>query len=137
MKLLRSLLNILFYALLAAVILFLLAPIKDAIKNQVTVYPALKTEEGRLLPLNRSTYKVFPETQTVISWFPGIFEVPNKLSKCGVRDRMHWHCEYSDGSATLTMDDGRLQIFSKSNVPERDIQYVTRFKWWVLHLGLY
>jgi hypothetical protein len=134
MKLLRSVPQILCYALLASVVLFLLAPINDAIRNQVTVYPVLKTKEGKLLPLNRSIYKVFPETQTVISWFPGITEVPSKLAKCSVRDRLHWRCEYSDGSGTLTMDNKRFQILSKDNLPERDIQYVSRLKWWMLHL---
>jgi hypothetical protein len=136
MKLLRNIIKIVGYAILTAIILFFLAPIMDSFKNQVTVYPISETDKGIKFTLNKSAYKVFLDTQTVITWLPGIIEVPTKLAKCSVRDRLHWHCEYSDGSGTLIMDGNRFEILSKDNAPERNTQYVSRLKWWWLSLGL-
>jgi hypothetical protein len=102
----------------------------DVFKNQVTVYPVSKDDKGKEFRLNRSIYKVNTDTQTVIFWSPGIYEVPTKLANCSVRDRLHWQCNYSDGSGTLIMNDNKFEILSKGDLPEQDIQYVSRFKWW-------
>ena len=98
------------------------------------MYPVMKTDRGVLVPLNRSIYKVFPETQTVIYWMPDLQEVPTRLAKCGVRDRLHWKCEHSDGSAILSMDGGSFSSESKS-IKDRDnpqILYTGRLEWWRL-----
>jgi len=112
--------------------LFFAWPVVDAVRNQVTVYPVMTTDQGTLVPLNRSVYKVFPDTQTVIHWMPGISEVPDRLAKCAVRDRLHWRCQYSDGSAVLTMNDGALSSESTQGNRERDISYTSRLTWWKL-----
>ena len=115
-------------------LLFLLWPIVDTARDEVTVYPVTKTEQGVLIPLNRSVYKVFAETQTVIYWMPGIQEVPDRLARCSVGDRFHWTCEYSDGSAVLTMDDGAFSSRSKSieRGPKQQMWYTSRLQWWKL-----
>lgn len=120
---------------LLCVMLFLVWPIGDALRDQVTVYPVTRIEVGRLLPLNRSVYQVFRETQTVIHWMPGISEVPDRLAKCSVRDRFHWRCEYTDGSGVLTMDGRRFESRPTSNVVPSDITYITRLRWYALHLS--
>ena len=120
------------YGVLMAIILFFLSPIMDAFNSQVTVYPVAKDDKGTEFPLNKSIYKVNTDTQTVISWFPGIAEVPTKLANCSVRDRLHWQCDYSDGSGKLLMDNNRFEI----NPIEPNVQYVGRLKWWRLSFGL-
>jgi hypothetical protein len=108
----------------------------DAFKNQVTVYPVLETKDLGLLPLNRTVYKVFPESQTVIYWIPGIDEIPRKLGKCVVRDRLHWQCEYLDGSAMLMMNDSEFKVFTakKENYYAANYEYVSCWKWWLLQI---
>jgi len=131
-KVLRGLAGLVLGAVALVSGLFFAWPALDVAKNQVTVYPVMMTAQGTLVPLNRSVYKVFPETQTVIHWMPGISEVPDRLAKCSVRDRLHWRCEYPDGSAVLTMDGGVFSSESAQEDRERDISYTSRLKWWKL-----
>jgi hypothetical protein len=109
--------------------------IRDRIKNEVTVYSIFEDEKGRSIPLNRQVYKAFPETQTVIYWFPGIEEVPGKLAKCTVRDRLNWKCEYKDGSGKVIMEDGRFQELDPHNRPFKDTIYVGQIRWWMIGFG--
>ena len=113
---------------------FFMWPLVDAAKDQITVYPVMRSESGGLVPLNRSIYKVFPETQTVIYWMPDLQEVPIRLAKCSVRDRLHWKCEHSDGSAIISMDGGSFSSESES-IKDRDSPqtlYTGRLEWWRL-----
>ena len=55
----------------------------DYSKNEVTVYPASKTDKG-LLPLNPTKFKVFPESQVVIYWYPNSDFPGEKLVNCTV-----------------------------------------------------
>jgi hypothetical protein len=107
--------------------------VEDFFKNQVTVYPVLITKDEKPLPLNRTTYKVFPESQVVIYWMPD-FEFPGrKLAKCIVRDRLNWSGEYEDGSAKFMMVNGK---FVQVQPVDEDIQYISWWKWYLLHIGL-
>ncbi len=130
MRLARSTL----WAFTLVAILFFVWPVFDVIGNRVTVYPIWKTNEGTLVPANRSVYKVFPETQTVIHWMPGISEVPDRLAKCSVRDRLNWRCEYPDGSGVLTMDNGSFSEESKQKTDflGPTFTYTSRLNWWRL-----
>lgn len=120
------------YAFAFVVFLFFVWPVSDMIRNQVTVYPIFKTDEGKIVPANPSVYKVFPETQNVIYWTPGVSEAPNRLTKCSVRDRLNWRCEYSDGSAVLIMENGSFseELRQQSHGPE--FSYASRLNWWRL-----
>lgn len=115
-------------------VLFSTSCIDDSFRNQVTVYPVLETKDSGLLPLNKTVYKVFPESQTVIYWNPGSDEIPRKLANCTVRDRLHWQCEYSDRSATLMMNGGEFKKLSAKKDYVDDTQYVSGWKWWMLHI---
>lgn len=110
-----------------AVLHWVWQPLGEALRNEVTVYPAMRTPQG-LLPLNRSTYKAFPESQSVIHWMPDLSGTPDRLARCAVRDRLNWQCEYSDGSAALHMTDGELKIEDRSGVPEPTM-YIGRLRW--------
>ena len=125
------------YAFLALLVLFQTSCIDDSLRNQVTVYPVLETKDLGLLPLNRTVYKIFPDSQIVIYWSPGINEVPRKLAKCVVRDRLHWQCEYPDRSATLTMNDGEFKELSAQKGHVDNLKYVSCWKWWMLHFRMF
>jgi len=126
-----------FALLLSSLLIFLLQTscIFDSFKNEITVYPVLEDKEYGLIPLYRTIYKVFPELQTVIYWFPGIMEVPDKLANCTVRDRLNWKCEYPDASAKLIMNDGEFQEIPlhKSDLDTR-YKYVSWWKWWMVQV---
>lgn len=115
--------------LATAILLFFQTSCIDLLKNQVTVYPVLETKLG-FMPLSRIVYKVFPESQKVIYWTPGIDEAPKSLPRCAVRDRLHWECEFSGGSCTLTMLEGIL----KEKCNTRKVLYVAGWKWWTLRI---
>jgi len=117
------------YILLIMVFLFLIL-CRDYFKNQVTVYPVGKTDKG-LLPLNRTKYKVFREAKFVIYWMPGFMDFPAELVKCIVRDRLNWSGELIDGSGRFMMVKGK---FFQTFPVEKDIQYVSRWKWWMLQI---
>jgi hypothetical protein len=105
----------------------------DRCLSQHTVYLALRTPTGRLLPTSRVVYKVFPSTQTVISW---VVETPNlppsRLASCAVRDARNWHCSFSDGSGSEVMTDGDLSTFDENGAPQQsDLTYLSRYRWYV------
>lgn len=99
--------------------------LEDAMSDEVTPYPAIRTPTG-ILTLRRTTYKVSSESQTVVYWVEGF--PPERLSRCAVRDRLNWQCRYSDGSAALYMVDGVLQQSPKSPARE-DWIYISRWRW--------
>ena len=116
-------------------LILLVADIHDRIKKEVTVYSIFKDEKGKPIRLNRQVYKAFPETQTVVYWFPGISEVPEKLAKCTVRDRLNWQCEYKDGSGKVVMTEGRIQELDSRNRSFKDTIYVSQIRWWMIGFG--
>lgn len=102
----------------------------ESFKNEITVYPILETKEYGSIPLNRTVYKVFPETQIVIYWSPGVEEAPQRLKKCVVRNRQNWQCEYPDGSGMLTMSDGNF----KESAFVGNAKYVSWWKWYMIQI---
>ena len=97
---------------------------------QITSYSAWKGEDGEWIPLNRTVYKVNPAEQTIIYWAPGIYEVPNKLVNCIVRDRKNWVGEYLDGSGKVMMENGR-------EVSDQEgIIYIGRIRWQLMEWGI-
>ncbi len=109
----------------------------DLLKNEVTVYSLLEHEKLGLLPLNRAVYKVFPNSHNVIYWLPGVDEAPQNLGKCIVRDRLNWQCQYSDGSATLIMNDGEfIQIPVHKSSADSRYRCVSCWTWWMAHIKI-
>jgi len=102
----------------------------DYSKNEVTVYPASKTDKG-LLPLNQTKYKVFRGSQVVIYWMPGFDFGSAELVKSIVRDRLNWSGELIDGSGRFMMVKGK---FFQTFPVDKDVHYVSRWKWWMLQI---
>ncbi|HBG27596.1 MAG: hypothetical protein A2Y10_15840 [Planctomycetes bacterium GWF2_41_51] len=118
------------FILILIAILFYFFIMPDIVPQEVTSYPAQKLENGKLLPLNKTVYKVNPFMQTIIYWMPGIAETPSKLVNCIIKDRKNWIGYYSDGSGLVEMRKGKLV---PNNVPN-DYIYINRFHWWMLSL---
>jgi len=98
--------------------------------GSVTVYPTEKTFSGKRIPLLRTAFKASFETQTVVYWYPGIRETPERLINCTVRDNYNWVGEYIDHSGRVEMVDGRILSYSPNKV------YVSSFYWWYLHFKM-
>lgn len=87
-------------------------------------------------PLNRSRYRVDVERQEVLSWSPGISEIPERLYGCTARSATNWVCKDPEGQRSVGVENGRF--FERwPAAPERaEIVYVSRSRWWLLRLGL-
>ena len=86
-------------------------------------------------PLNRSRYRALVDRQEVLEWSPGVSEIPYRLTKCAVRSSTNWMCSDSASGRAIRVEEGK---FSErwDSVPERtDFVYVSRIRWWLLHLG--
>ena len=95
----------------------------------VTVYPVGKFSktDTETHPLNRTVYKVSFETQTVVYWMPGLYEVPERLVNCKVRDKYNWQGEYPDHSGEVKMVDGVIIN------DDPDVKYVSSIYWHYLN----
>ena len=110
--------------------------------SEITAYPMLcgkplqngKCSEGAI-PLNRTTYLVFPASQRVVYWAPGINEVPVLLEQCAVRDSRNWKCRFPRNEGEAGFADGE---FKEGLIPRRLEQdkfyYVGGPEWWWHHL---
>lgn len=115
--------------------------------EEITVYPIScskpyihSTCPDLLIPLNRTTNRVFVEKQNVIYWMPDFNDnPPSRLEKCAVRDVRNWSCEYPDSSGKVSMASGHL-IEEQSNADNMSslpqVQYVSQIEWWRLQFGL-
>ena len=116
----------------ALLVWFILAPIGEVVRNQITVYPITTADNGRLMTLNRTTFRVYLETQTIVSWMPD-FPGSERLKNCVVRDRRNWRGEVRDGSLVYEMNDGKLEWIENGN-RTTPFTYVSRLEWWRLYL---
>ena len=135
MKSLSVKLGVIFSYILIIMVFFSLISCKDSVedylKNEVTVYPVKETDKG-FLPLNQTKFKVFPESQIVIYWYPASKYPSQKLANCSVRDRLNWSGEFKDGSGKFMMVNGN---FSQTFPVNKKYQYVSRWKWWFLKIS--
>jgi len=78
--------------------------------NEITVYEAWFSKNGDLFSLHKLKYKVSFDNQTVIYWWPESDNTPIKLVNCVVRDKTNWTGEFLDGSAKLSMVNGKITM---------------------------
>ena len=104
--------------------------------SEITVYPVM-TNDGKLIPLNRTTFKVSIARQDVIYWEPDFKLPPRRLRNCVVVDRKNWTGEYLDGSGKLSMVDG--EFYGEPSYT--GTFYVKWWRWWFITIkswfGLY
>jgi hypothetical protein len=102
----RSLSGIIVAALIITLIL-LYRPIRDGLRGyfEVTSYSVGRNSDGKFtLPLNPTTYRVYPSQKRAIYWNGGD-GVPDDLIECVVRDRCNWQCSFPDHSSQIRMGD--------------------------------
>ena len=133
-----ALVRLVVFGLLASALamsIFLAWPVFDMIRNQITVYSVIEASDGTLIPANRTVYEVLPETRNVTYWLPDVSEVPGRLVKCAVRNRLNWSCESPDGSAALTMEDGLFSEVLRKKARGPKIICTSRLTWWKLYMA--
>ena len=130
--------NLVRLRILPAIGLFLLLDVacpSTSSAQEITVYPVncrgawvdRNCIGSGKTPLDRITFRVFPQTQTVITWKPDLQLPPEKLTGCVVGDSENWHCNeaaMAKGVLVRADDEHRSSI--------RDI---TALQWWSLKLG--
>jgi hypothetical protein len=98
--------------------------------------------EGELrVPLNPSTFRAYPDRQSVIEWSD---EGTVEHKRCAVKDFRDWQCTVPSGPDLLvqkTMQDGQLTVIMydstmspKTNVNAWDLVYVPVWDWLRLDL---
>jgi hypothetical protein len=98
--------------------------------------------DGELtIPLDPSTFRAFPQRQTVIEWSD---DGTTEFKRCTVRDFRNWQCTNPTGRDLViqkTMRDGRLAVnmydsnmSPKTNVNSWDLIYVPMWDWLRLDL---
>lgn len=124
----KALLRVVVGVTIIAAISFLVAPLTDVVKDEVTLYNA--SSDGDL-PSSREVFRVFPASQIVVHSLEPL--PPRKLRNCTVRDRRNWRCEYSgDGKLVYAMIGGELKRDLDGQPVLSDYRYVSRLKWWSL-----
>jgi len=93
--------------------------------DSVTTYPVVR-EGGKACRLPRITYKASFESQTVVSWAPGLGLPPNRLKNCTVWDKKNWNAHDRLGD-TISMKDGRIDV---GNIP--GVEYTNWVEWYFL-----
>ena len=86
-------------------------------------------------PLNRSRYRVDVDRQEVLSWSPGVSEIPERLLGCTVRSAANWVCRDSVVQRSVGVENGIFFERWPAATERADFVYVSRFRWWLLHLG--
>jgi hypothetical protein len=116
---------------IALLILALLTSCGSYFDGTVTVYPVgkLSKTDKQTSALNRTSYRVSFDTQTVVRWWPGLSEIPERLVNCSVRDKYNWRCEHPDDpSSEIKMVDGRIVD------DDPDTKYVSSIYWHYLNI---
>src|SRR3970040_1539603 len=85
---------------------------------------------GKITPLNRTTYKVFPGSQQVVYWIPGISDRPVRLEQCVVRTAEHWKCRIPRRQGAVEFSNGVFkEMLTKPRLQEDRFFYVGATRW--------
>ena len=111
---------------------------------EITEYPMLcespvlnDTCSGKVIPLNRSTYRVFASSQQVVEWMPGIRETPIRLEQFAVRDASNWKCYLPRDQGEVGFVNGEyIEKLTppRPNSEQKKFFYVGGMRWWWEHL---
>lgn len=105
---------------------------------EITAYPMLcdkpvvnGTCRGNAIPLNRETYRVFPASQQVVSWTPGISDTPIRLEQCAVRDSGNWKCHLPHYQGEVGFANGEFkETLTPPRLAQEKFFCVGGVKWW-------
>ncbi len=99
--------------------------------GEVTTYPASCIDRKEainscaLMTLNRATYKLDRDHNEVIYWHenPILRDNFRKLTRCIIRDRRNWSCQFQDGSGVVHVRDGLEPVNRPSDA------YLRKWQW--------
>lgn len=131
------------YLVLALVAGFFGWPLFDRIQNEITVYPMF-CPTGRVNGVcgaeeqtaNPTTYKVFPDQQSVIYWIGD--GAPTRYASCAVRDVSNWRCQFVKAGDTPKIEDFMSDgnFFETAEPPfiaSTNLFYpASRWHWWTV-----
>ena len=89
---------------------------------------------GKVVSLDRMSFKVFADSQTVLYWYPDGADrdrEPRKMADCVVRNKTNWSCQSPvDPDASYVMIDGRPAGGAQ------DVMYLPKWLWWSRRRGI-
>jgi hypothetical protein len=106
--------------------------------DEITSYPMLCDKplasgkcKGRAIPLNRETFRVYPASQQVVSWTPGINDVPVRLEQCAVRDSRNWKCRLPRSQSEIGFTNGEFkETLTPPRLEQDKFFYIGGAEWW-------
>ena len=93
--------------------------------SRSTIYPAI-IHNGKLIPLNRTTFKVSIARQEILYWSPDVRHPPRRSIHCVVLNRKNWSGKYADGSRSFIAVAGRF--YQYPSYP--GTIYIDKWHWW-------
>ena len=111
---------------------------------EITSYPLLCDKplasgdcQGKIIPLNRSIYKVFSSSQQVVYWTPGISDRPVRLEQCAIRDAENWKCRLPHDQGEVEFKNGNFkEVLAKPRASDDRFFYAGAARWWLHQLLL-
>ena len=119
-------------------------PFVERMRNEITVYPMFCTN-GRVNGVcqseeqtaNPTTYKVFPDLQSVIYWTGE--GPPARFTNCAVRDVSNRSCNFSKQSPRreyMMADGNYIETAEPPMIASTNLFYpVSRFRWWMVKVS--
>ena len=106
--------------------------------DELTVYPAICIEKGRsettcpgYIPLARTTYKITPGDDKVISWRPDANEASfTRFKGCAVLSSRNWSCKAQGGGAKVSVKAGLRKRSAAER--KRGIVHLYKAHWWMM-----
>lgn len=107
--------------------------------DEITAYPlfcdtALVNNRcnSKAIPLNRTVYRVFPASQKVVEWTPGVSNRPVSLERCVIRDAENWRCSLPNDQGTVGFAGGEFkELLTPPGANQGSIFYVGAIRWWL------
>lgn len=109
--------------------------------SEVTLYrahcdQAIKFDKctGKVVSLDRMSFKVFPDTQTVLYWYPdGVARdrEPRKMTDCVVRNKTNWSCQ-----SPIDPDSRYVMIDGKHANGAQNVLDLPKWLWWSRRRGI-
>ena len=121
-------------------------PVVERLRNEITVYHMFCTNgrvngvcRSREETANPTTYKVFPDLQSVVYWSGD--GSPSRFTYCAVRDVSNWTCHYGkageSGRVEYMMADGNYSEYAEAPMFASTTLFypVSRWRWWMVKLS--
>lgn len=96
---------------------------------EITGYPVAENEDGHVTPLNRTTYRVYPNENRSVYWMPDLNFPISELKECVIKDECNWNCSFPDDSGIVAFRDC-IQLDTQSNtLIDSTFKYVSEKEW--------